>query len=312
MDVTDIKKEFSRVKRRITELQKNLKKVGDLAGDASAPAFVLTTQLRDLKRRVDTFPRPGELLDRITRLVEEQEPVAQKALDDEKKRFGGRLARALKDRAGMELAGQYPNLQAGNFTIELRLDQGDAKLWWGPKTELLATCEATVDAVVDAVEKQEANLGAGLEVPAFLAQIRDLAPRLRATRATQATQATQSPHEAPDAPVPIHAVYLELVWALQPPAFCENPVAENFREYSRAAFSADLSRVHEELGKRAIDAVFRLQVASRAFTKKKRDSLWVPADATGKGTHYSHVIFRTGPEAAPESTADGREGPPGE
>lgn len=190
-----------------------------------------------------------------------------------KKRFGVELEQKLKEK-GLSLSGQYPELKAGLFTIELDFDKRRVTLWYGPKQERLDQCRLLAVEVANRVEKVRQQLGSHLEEEEFLKKLQKAYLRIAGSQQ--------------GAPVAIIEVLSELAYLLQSPQFHQNPRRENYRSYSRADFSYDLYR----FARRAVYKGLRLTVATWTHTKRRQDFLWVPTDEGGKGTTYSHLQFK--------------------
>ena len=73
------------------------------------------------------------------------------------------------------------------------------------------------------------------------------------------------------------------------PNFFLNPSKNNFVGYERAFFSFDISRLES----REIEGFeLNLITATRSYTKKKADFIWIPSDLLGNGDYISHIVFK--------------------
>lgn len=262
--------------------------------DVDAVAKLLTEIARLDKERTQNLPKLKARLDKLYEHVGNLEQSAQvnralrswvdqyrqELVDVEetlKRRFGVELERELR-KHDLVLSGQYPELKASLFTIELDFDALKCTIWYGPRQERLDQCRLSVGEVGKRLEKVKHQLGSGLDWDEFLAQLQRACSRVVGSQAGE--------------PAPIVEVLAELAHLLQSPRFRQDPRREYYRSYSRADFSYDLFQFREtalltESGRR-----LHLVVATRAHTKRRRDFLWVPDDETGRGTTYSHLQLK--------------------
>lgn len=193
--------------------------------------------------------------------------------------FGIELERELQ-KQGLSLSGHYPELKSGLFTIELDFDKWQVILWYGPKQERLSQCGVSSVEVAKKISELRGQLGSHVNEEEFLKRL---------YRAYQRTLMSKGSKEG--ASVPIIEVLSEAAYLLQEPRFHQDPRREHYKGYSRADFSYDLFRVRRLEPSDLFRKKLHLVVATRAFTRRRRDFLWVPDDETGKGTVYSHLKF---------------------
>mgnify|MGYP001026414570 CR=1 FL=1 len=186
------------------------------------------------------------------------------------KAFGSKLDTALKT-MGLSLSGQYPELRAGLFTLELDFDQWETKLWYGPKQELLGRCDLSVNKIVNLLASEMKRLGSRLSEDELLEKLRKAYYRVVGINCRE--------------PAPIIQVMAEMSFLIQNARFLQDPKRENFISYSRADFSYDLFRVKKGIYQSGL----HLRTATRAQTRQRFDFIWVPNDESGNGTAYSHL-----------------------
>jgi hypothetical protein len=195
-----------------------------------------------------------------------------------KQTFGHELDALLQQR-GISLQGQHPNLKAGLYSIELNLDRWIARIWYGPKHELLGEAPLTPSAVAKTIDDINRKLTS-----------RPFRDELFLTTLHAAYQAALgSLNRADGDPVPILTVLKEFVFSIQSKTFLADPRRENFTGYGRAFFSYDLFRLRQRIlsGKE-----LHLHIAPRAKTTKREDFLWIPSDEHGNGSCYSDLSFK--------------------
>ena len=236
-------------------------------------------QFDHIRKQLGEHP---ELLEALQDWVIEYQNVLSSAEQEFRQRFGSGLERELKQK-GFLLSGQYPNLKAGLFTLELDFDREQVVIWYGPKQERLLQCQPDAREVANSVEKVSRQLGTHLDKTEFLQRLRN---------AYSCVADRQSGESAP-----IIDVLTELAYLLQSTRFFQDPRQENYQGYGRADFSYDLFLLRQSLLSSAraeghcVDKRLDLIVATRTHTRRRRDFLWVPDNESGRGTTYSHLQF---------------------
>jgi hypothetical protein len=88
---------------------------------------------------------------------------------------------------------------------------------------------------------------------------------------------------------PIKDVLSNLAFLIQSRKFKMNPIKSNYRDYGCVFFSYDLYRLKE----REIENLeLNLVTATRAYTRRRSDFLWIPSNEKGDGNYISHIKFR--------------------
>ena len=195
------------------------------------------------------------------------------------KGFAVELEQQLKE-LGLSLKGHIPDLLASFFTLELDFDAGIAKIWYGPKKEYLSQCDLSTSEIAKKLEEMKKGLGSGLPANQFQKIL------------SIAYQRVYERNEANAAP--IISVLREMAFLLQPTRFNNNPKQENYKSYSRADFSFDIYHLRESFSEIEPDLRPHLSGATRSYTKKKSDYLWIPDDELTRGTTYSHIKIQGG------------------
>lgn len=186
-------------------------------------------------------------------------------------RYGADLAQYLKE-LGINLSGQYPELKAGLFQIEVNFEQGSTTVWYGPKQEKVIQCPLDPKEVAEVIKETQSRLGSQLSPEEFGDKLKD-AYRLSISEGK---------------PASIIQVLSMFTLVYQDQKYHRDPKLDHFREYTRMDFSFDLLRSREYLVEN-----LRLTVATRSETADKSQYLWVPDDPkSGKGSRYSHLQFK--------------------
>ena len=275
MDLKQILEDSTTFKKNISSATKVLKEIFNLEQNRIQNLSKLKVRLAKLDEIIKQFGQGIGCHEVLFKWANQYKQDLLNSEEEVKKQFGIELEQELK-KIGLPLSGQYPELKAGLFTIELFFDKGLVTLWYGPKQERLTQCRLLSHEVASNVEKVRQQLGLHLDNDAFLKKLREA--YLRAADAKQSE------------PLPVTSVLAELAFLLQSQQFRSDPKQDNYKGYSRADFSYDLFRIRQTVNKN-----LHLTVATRAYTRRRQDFLWIPDDESGKGTTYSHLQFRENP-----------------
>lgn len=222
--------------------------------------------------------------------------LAEEAWAEYRRRLGADLERLLREKTGLALAGNYPDLTAGPFGI--RFEEKGARLFYGADEEPLGTLPAEPEAIAEEIAawKQELESSRGDEAE-FLRKL--LAAWRKAVLGAALPEGSR---------VPIPSVLGELAWLMQSKKFLIDPRRSGFREYTRVHLSYHLGA----LQRREIDGLWlELSVATREQVKRRELHLWVPRDGSIQGTHFADLSFQAVPKRA-EPLPDSKNSPSGE
>ena len=269
MEIKELLESIAASKKNIDHASRLLKRIDLLRGDLSNNFLLLKSNLDNLKKLSDVSASEDPLFKNIIVWAEnfsKQLDFDQERLKDQ---FGIILERELIHQ-GYELKGNYPKFTAGFFTIVTNHRKWFTKILYGPNQELLDTCLFSPSLVATRIKVAREAIGSKVSENSFL----DLLNK------TYAILVRGKPRE----PVPINEILLELRKTMNPDMQSNSSRSKN-TVYSRADFSYDLFRT------RALVDYPELVVATRLYTKKRSDFLWVPMDETGRGAFYSHLKF---------------------
>ncbi|MCC9076222.1 hypothetical protein FKZ61_008880 [Litorilinea aerophila] len=265
--------ELERHSKAVKSIIASLREIEKLSGDREINLARIKKQVGKLKDIVsDSDPFP---LDILKEWINQFESELRQTEEQVQRRFGSELEQELRQ-LGITLTGQYPELKAGLFTIELDFEQWQATLWYGSKQEKLSTSPLSVSDIVKRVERAKKELGSQIPEQELLENLYQAY-----TRVVQRV--------GEDAP--IIKMLGEIAYLLQNPRFYQDPRKDYYKSYSRADFSFDLFRLRRFLAQNPSSRQFRLKTATRAQTKRRSDFLWVPESEDGKGSAYSHLRF---------------------
>ncbi|MDI6893767.1 MAG: hypothetical protein QME70_03990 [Bacillota bacterium] len=274
--MSDLGQALGEYKKRLDgalKLYEEIRRLDQQRGDHVAQ---LRSRVNKLVRLIEELDQAPLDTDGLRHWVGEYEPLLSQAESELRVRFGRELEAALAEK-GFPLRGQYPELKSGLFTLQLDFVRGKATVWYGPKQERLEECPLRPADMASRLEGIMKRLGSGIPEPEFLG-------KLRQAYARQVSAAVAKG-------VPITAILGEVAHLVQDARFHQDPRKELYRSYGRADFSYDLFRLTRFLRVSPSDTHLRLAVATREYTKRRQDFLWVPDDESGKGTAYSHLRF---------------------
>ncbi|BBO18323.1 conserved hypothetical protein [Candidatus Brocadia pituitae] len=272
MDLTHLLEECKLYKKKDALTLKLLTEISRLDQQREQNLPKLKKRLIKLDEAIKQFYQYKNLNEGVLSWINSYKQELTNSEEQIKNRFGIELEQEFK-KIGLLVAGQYPELKAGLFTIELFFDKGLVTLWYGPKQERLAQCRLLSHEIASNVEKFRQQVGSHLDNEAFLKKLRDAYFRADDTKHGE--------------PLPITDVLAEVAFLLQSQQFWSDPRQDNYKGYSRADFSYDLFLARQSLNKN-----LHLTVATRANTRRRQDFLWIPDDESGKGTAYSHLQFK--------------------
>ncbi|MGA1876358.1 MAG: hypothetical protein ACMUIA_12190, partial [bacterium] len=149
----DLRKKINLGKRELGEIEKYLKEGEALEKEIEKNAYQVEDKLRKIELRI---ARLKELEDLHASLANLKEFIRdrQKLLEQPKQRLklylGSELDRAFKEK-GWPVQGNLPELKVGLLTLEFLLSEGQVKIWYGPKIELMDRTELVIDGIVNMV-----------------------------------------------------------------------------------------------------------------------------------------------------------------
>ena len=261
------------LKKIVSSFRTSISTIERLDKDRELNFIEIQKQVDKLKS-LETNPQ-----DLLSEWLESYEPELSEARQVVRRRFGAELERLLRPE-GMTLSGQLPALKAGIFTIEPDFEAGRVTLWYGPKQERIETVSSlSPKDVLKLIKQQHKSLTSRpLDQEKFLGQLH--AAYLGALRRIEKPDGEQ---------VPIISALVEHSFHVQSSRFHIDPRRDNFRSYGRMEFSYDLHRLRQ---RRLIDRELILTTATRAYSSRRRDFLWIPNDSQGGGSTYSHILFK--------------------
>ncbi|MGB9806375.1 MAG: hypothetical protein ACPLRT_06435 [Thermoproteota archaeon] len=232
----------------------------------------LKQELRQIEKALKTEESDASK----TSLAQYIQLVRQRILELEalsRKTFGKELEEELKQ-IGFRLEGHYPLLKSSFYTLEVDFDRSTVTIWFGPQQEKLKVCNLSPKTVAQKlVELHNLITKREFVEETFLFNLYKACE-------TVANKGKKKLEE----PLPITSVLLEYTNSVQ-----NNQVKKNYTRYGRVFFSYDIYRLKE---RKMNEHELELITATRAYTRRKKDFLWVPTNEKGSGTYVSHIRLR--------------------
>lgn len=134
-DIVVAIKQLGRLSKAIKDAESNLKTF-HTPGAVESDPFAQGTCLVEIKRAVDVLREAPAVLSDLDMWHNQTMANVKQAQEHFKTTLAAELAQKVAD-AGYTLEGRIPELRVALLTIELLLGDGLARIWYGPKTELL-------------------------------------------------------------------------------------------------------------------------------------------------------------------------------
>lgn len=277
MNLSTVLNEMQMLKHETDIIVASLKEISDLDRDRARNVLQIRSRLDKLKKaqeKLETTHRAHrELSDWLADYANQLSVTQEKA----KIEFGVNLQPLLAGQ-GIQLSGQYPKLQGGLFFIILDLDKWRAAISYGQTMEPLGRCNLFPQDVANFIHELQQHLGSGLSETELLRKIY-AAYRVLST-------------ERNEEQIPIMRVFDQLQSSFKTSNIGRVVRDSNRHIYERADFSYDLYRLSISKAQSIENKVIVLVTATRAFTRRRQDFIWIPSDQGGKGTTFSHLQFK--------------------
>jgi hypothetical protein len=254
-----------------------MKKYSDLTADPIENVYLMERHVRSMEKKINALPE-GSVKDELKKWFDDEAKRIEDNKEEFKIQFGKKL-RSLFQEKHMETRGQYPLLRVGLYTLKLDFEFGQAILYFGPEVEKIAS---RISLHPQAVFKS---------VYAFDGELRTL------ERSPE--EYFQDIHEAYGRTVRVQKkdmgdkvliseVLKEFILMQQPKKFVADPQKSHFKDFSRVKLAYLLYQV-KIWG--ATEHGLRFHVATFDATTDKVQSLWIPENDHGEGTHYAMISF---------------------
>lgn len=183
-------------------------------------------------------------------------------MTDFKQTFGKELEDELK-KIGFDLGGHYPLLKTMFYTLDVDFDNSRVGIWYGPEHEKLASCKLSALDVVKELQKQHKQITEhGFTDETFIRTLYD------------ACNSRSGRSAIPD----IVSEYVNKI-----------TYGTKTKKTIRTLLSYDLYRLKTRI---VNNMELSLVTATRAYTQRKSDFLWIPTNTSGGGMYISHIKFR--------------------
>ena len=275
----DLLKTLSKEGANIRDIQKSIRTVKRLTENEPLDNLYKIKQEvvkieRILKQsKLDEFVKDGieQHIQSIKAKIPEWEESAKKS-------FGQRLEQALQQ-LGFELKGHYPTLKVSFYTLKMDIDNNHIEIWYGPEQEKLGSSKLIPEAIAQKLKNVHAQITQReIDDKTFLSNLYS-AYKVAVYRNGKKTR---------DA-IPIRDILSDFSFLIQNRKFKMNPIKDYYKEYGCVFFSYDLYRLKE---RKMNEYELNLVTATRAYTQRRSDFLWIPSNERGDGVYISHIKFK--------------------
>jgi len=198
--------------------------------------------------------------------------------------FGRELEREL-NKIGFDLEGHYPLLKTMFYTLDVDFENTKVGIWYGPKQEKLASRKLSASDVVKELQKQHKLITEhGFTDEAFIRTLYDVVggeSSIPDVVSEYAKKTIRTLYDVVGGESSIPDVVSEYA--------ARNVYGTKTKKTIRTFLSYDLYRLKTRI---VDDMELSLVTATRAYTQRKSDFLWIPTNTRGRGMYISHIRFR--------------------
>ncbi len=271
------------LKNERLKINKYLKLMGSLKNKFEKNTVSsLKSALADLKKAesiLNKLKMDESLKESLKKEIEEYESKAKGSINSHLKSFAISLEQLLKP-YNIRLRGNVPNLSAGIYEIKMNESDLSVTIYYGHEYEKIANLDMDAEEVAAKIAKIDKTLFRldNFNEKSFLENL------LKAYERYISLHNLQFGEKAS-----MKDFLGEFVLVMQKSRFYVDPIKKNYKEYSRLQFSADLSKLKTlTIGNNRLF----LMSATRAYTSKRSDFVWIPQDRKGDGYYCSHLYFK--------------------
>ena len=274
----EITKILSKEKNNIQNLLKVIKSIDKYQDDPVSNLYKIKQEMVKIEKML----KQSKLDDFVKKNIEQRIGGIKSKIpeweENAKKTFGQNLENELR-KVGFELRGHYPLFKVSFYTLKVDLENFKVSIWYGTEQEKLETCKSVPEDIAkklkiihDKITQRHFNDNE------FLSKVYE------AYKSSVYRQNKKLGDQ-----ISISDILFEYAFLIQDKKFRTNPIKDNYKEYGRVLFSYDLYRLKE---RRVNNKELSLITATRAYTRRKSDFLWIPSNERGDGSYISHIKFR--------------------
>jgi hypothetical protein len=266
-------------KRTVKELREICKQ-GGIIGYSKANKSVLIKKIKDA---LDSGkPKIERATQGIDLELESYSVALKKNISQWKEEFRRHflinLENLLKEKK-FELKGTLPMLKTWLFLFKIDFEKQDVPIWYGPEQESVVNCKLDYNILAETLDKYcNRIINRELDESDFLKKL---------YRAYEISIFKEEKIKGDQ--VPIIELLLDYISLIQNNRYKVNPRKEFYTDYPRYLFSYDLYRLKK---RRYQNYELTPIIATRAYTKKQADYIWIPTNEKGDGNYISHIKFR--------------------
>jgi len=195
-----------------------------------------------------------------------------------RREFLTNLNNLLKEKK-FELKGILPMLKTWLFSFKIDFERQNVPIWYGPEQEKIANCKLDYNILADTLEKYCNHI-----VDREFDESNFLKNLYRAYEISIFKEKKVIGDQ-----VSVIELLLDYISLIQNNRYKVNPQKKFYTDYPRYLFSYDLYRLKKRMYK---NYEFTLVIATRAYTKKQANYIWIPMNEKGDANYISHIKFR--------------------
>jgi len=158
------------------------------------------------------------------------------------------------------------------------LDNNTVAIWFGPLQEKLKTCRLVPEDIVEKIKDNHNKIAQQRYDDKTFCSYLYNAYKIASYR-NELKIGEQ---------IKIRDILSEFAFLIQDITFKTNPVKNRYKDYGSVFFAHDLYRLKE---RKIENHELNMITATRAFTNKRSDFLWIPSNEKGDGNYISHIKF---------------------
>ncbi len=277
----ELLKILSQKKKALTTLRKSIQRIEKLSmSEPSNSLHKINLEVDKIKKMIGQKTLDDFVTKEVKEYIQTKESQISYWREEAKKTLGLRLKEAFQ-KYNLEWEGVLPDIRIKFYKLHFDLDGNKVDVWYGPKQEKLFSMRLLPEKIAQKLYDVDTQITKKrFDDKSFLSYLWK-----------SYKLAAFSNHQNIGDPVKISHVLLYFATLIQNKKFQIDPVKSNYSDYGRVFFSYDLYRLKERRLEEE-NMELELKIATRAYTERREDFLWVPSNEKGDGSYFSHVVFR--------------------
>ncbi|MEM0203191.1 MAG: hypothetical protein QXO16_04320 [Archaeoglobaceae archaeon] len=280
-DERELLKILSQKEKTLTTLRKSIQTIEKLSiNEPSNNLHKINAEVDKIKKMMRQKTLDDFVTKEVEAYIQTKEAQISQWKEEAKKTLGLRLKEAF-EKYNFEWRGTLPNIRIKFYRLHFDLDNNKVDVWYGPEQERLFSMQLLPEKIAKKLHDIDTQITKKrFEDRTFLFYL------WKAYKL-----AVCSNNQNIGDPVKISNVLLYFAVLSQNKKFQIDPIKTNYSDYGRIFFSYDLYRLKERRLE-GENMELELKIATRAYTERREDFLWIPSNEEGDGNYFSHVVFR--------------------